>query len=55
MIKTIFIDRSDSLSKGNSSGIDKKRSNSGYILKMTTIGLAERQHIWSKEKRKKQE
>lgn len=52
MIKTVFTGEGGSLSKDNSSGVDKKRSNSGYILKMTTTGFAERQDAWSKEKRK---
>lgn len=45
VIKTVFTGEGGGLSKGNSSGVDKKKSNSGYILKITTIGFAERQNV----------
>lgn len=51
VIKIVFVEVGD-LSQFSSSGIGKMWSNLAYILKVTTIGVADRPDIWSEEKRK---
>lgn len=52
VIKIVFVGEVGDLSQIGSSEVGQMQLNPNYILKMTTIGVADRPDVWSEEKRK---